>query len=140
MNYPGRFRDHILADQLENITLSFLVDSMRRQKGGVAANIAYTNRLLGGSPVIFSTVGQDFGDYRRWLEEMGLDTSHLITLLDDFGLLFLQHRQRRQADLQFLLWCHVARQPLHTGRAGTSQCPDGDDRGRRSSGDAQPGG
>lgn len=88
MNYPGRFRDHILPDQLENITLSFLVDSMRRQKGGVAANIAYTNRLLGGNPVIFSTVGQDFGDYRRWLEEMGLDTSHLITLLDDFTASF----------------------------------------------------
>jgi adenosine kinase len=88
MNYPGRFRDHILADQLENITLSFLVDSMRRQRGGVATNIAYTHRLLGGAPIIFSTVGQDFGDYRRWLEELGLDTSHLITLHDDFTASF----------------------------------------------------
>ena len=88
MNYPGRFRDHILPDQLENITLSFLVDSMRRQRGGVAVNIAYTNHLLGGEPIIFSTVGQDFGDYRRWLEELALDTSHLIALDDDFTASF----------------------------------------------------
>jgi adenosine kinase len=88
MRYPGRFRDHILTDQVENITLSFLVDSMRRERGGVAANIAYTHKLLGGSPVIFSTVGQDFGDYRRWLEELGLDTAHLIVLPNDFTASF----------------------------------------------------
>ena len=88
MNYPGRFRDHILPDQLENITLSFLVDSMKRERGGVAANVAYSNRLLGGSPVIFSTVGQDFGDYKRWLQGLGLDTSHLIVLENDFTASF----------------------------------------------------
>lgn len=88
MNYPGRFRDHLIADQLENVTLSFLVDSMQRVRGGVAANIAYTNRMLGGSPVIFSTVGQDFGDYRLWLESLGLDTSHLIVIPNDFTASF----------------------------------------------------
>lgn len=88
MNYPGRFRDHILPDQIENITLSFLVDSMKRERGGVAANIAYSNRLLGGTPIIFSTVGQDFGDYKRWLESLGLDTSHLIVLENDFTASF----------------------------------------------------
>ena len=88
MRYPGRFREHFLPDQIENITLSFLVDSMRRERGGVATNVAYTNRLLGGSPTLFSTVGQDFGDFRRWLEEFGLDTSHLIVLPDDFTASF----------------------------------------------------
>ena len=48
MRYPGRFRDQILPDQLDNISLSFLADSMRRERGGVAANIAYTMKLLGG--------------------------------------------------------------------------------------------
>ena len=72
MRFPGRFRDHILPDSLDHISLSFLADSMRRERGGVAANIAYTMRLLGGDPVILATVGEDFGDYRRWLEEHGL--------------------------------------------------------------------
>jgi adenosine kinase len=88
MSYPGRFRDHILPDQLENITLSFLADSMRRVRGGVAANIAYTMKLLGADPVLFSTVGEDFGDYRRWLEQMGLDTTHLIEIPDEFTASF----------------------------------------------------
>lgn len=88
MSYPGRFRDHILPDQLDNITLSFLADSMRRVRGGVAANIAYTMKLLGADPILFSTVGQDFGDYRRWLEQMGLDTTHLIEIEDEFTASF----------------------------------------------------
>jgi adenosine kinase len=88
MRYPGRFRDHILPDQLENISLSFLADSMRRVRGGVAANIAYTMKLLGANPTLYSTVGEDFGDYRRWLESMGLDTSHLIEIPDEFTASF----------------------------------------------------
>jgi adenosine kinase len=88
MRYPGRFRDHILPDQLDNITLSFLADSMRKERGGVAVNIAYSMKLLGGSPTIFSTVGQDFNDYRRWLEQMGLNTAHLIEIPDEFTASF----------------------------------------------------
>lgn len=88
MSYPGRFRDHFLADQLENITLSFLVDSMQRLRGGVATNIAYTHKLLHGTPTIFATVGQDFGDYRAWLESIGIDTTHLVELADEFTASF----------------------------------------------------
>lgn len=88
MSYPGRFRDHILPDQLENITLSFLVDSMQRLRGGVATNIAYTYKLLNGNPTLFSTVGQDFGDYRHWLESIGIDTNHLVEISDKFTASF----------------------------------------------------
>lgn len=88
MNYPGRFREHFLADQMENVTLSFLVDSMQRLRGGVATNMAYTHKLLGGDPIIFSTVGQDFGDYRAWLDEQGFETSHLIEIEDEFTASF----------------------------------------------------
>jgi len=88
MRYPGRFRDQILPDQLDNISLSFLADSMRRERGGVAANIAYTNKLLGGNPVILATVGHDFGDYRRWLEEQGLSTAQIIEIKDDLSATF----------------------------------------------------
>ncbi len=88
MSYPGRFRDHFLADQLENLTLSFLVDSMQRQRGGVATNIAYSHKLLNGAPTIFSTVGQDFGDYRLWLESIGISTDHLVEIGDEFTASF----------------------------------------------------
>lgn len=88
MSYPGRFRDHILPDQLENITLSFLVDSMQRQRGGVATNIAYTYKLLQGNPTLFATVGQDFGDYRQWLEGLGIDTTHLVEISNEFTASF----------------------------------------------------
>jgi adenosine kinase len=88
MRYPGRFRDQILPDQLDNISLSFLADSMRRERGGVAANIAYTMKLLGGDPIILATVGHDFGDYRRWLEEQGLRTDQIIEIADELTATF----------------------------------------------------
>lgn len=75
MTFPGRFAKHILPDQLHHISLSFLVDEMRRQRGGCAANIAYNLALLGERPRLMGTVGQDFGEYRVWLEQHGVDTS-----------------------------------------------------------------
>ena len=88
MRFPGRFKEHFIADSMESVSLSFLVDSMVRQRGGVAVNIAYTMRMLGGDPVIFATVGQDFGDYRSWLEEHGLSTDEIIEIDDDFTASF----------------------------------------------------
>jgi len=75
MTFPGFFREHILPDRLDSISLSFLVDSMVRQRGGTAPNIAYTLALLGERPQVMATVGVDFGDYRAWLESKGVDTS-----------------------------------------------------------------
>ncbi len=74
MSFPGYFKDHILPDRLESISLSFLVDSMVKQRGGVAPNIAYTLSLLGGHPVLLATVGEDFAEYREWLESNSIDT------------------------------------------------------------------
>ncbi|MEZ4862032.1 MAG: carbohydrate kinase family protein [Caldilineaceae bacterium] len=88
MSYPGRFRDQILPDKLESLSLSFLADSMRRERGGVAANIAYTMKLLGADPTIFATVGHDFGDYRRWLEAQGLSTAEIIEISDELTATF----------------------------------------------------
>lgn len=75
MTFPGYFREHILPDRLESISLSFLVDSMVRQRGGTAPNIAYTLALLGEHPQVLATVGEDFSDYRAWLDGKGVDTS-----------------------------------------------------------------
>jgi adenosine kinase len=88
MHFPGRFADHILPDQLQSLSLSFLADSMRRERGGVAANIAYTMKLLGSDPLILATVGEDFGDYRRWLESQGLDTREIIEVPDELTATF----------------------------------------------------
>jgi adenosine kinase len=88
MSFPGRFTEHILPEKLQSISLSFLVDAMVRVRGGVAANIAYTMKLLGADPVILGTVGQDFGDYRRWLEEQGLRTDQIIEIPDKFTASF----------------------------------------------------
>jgi adenosine kinase len=75
MKFPGYFRDHILPDKLDSLSLSFLVDTMVRLQGGVAPNIAYTMALLGQRPRLWATVGEDFEEYRAWLESKGVETS-----------------------------------------------------------------
>src|SRR3990170_5352336 len=74
MVFPGYFRDHLLPDRLESISLSFLVETLVRRRGGTAPNIAYTLALLGERPRIYATVGEDFEEYRLWLENNGVDT------------------------------------------------------------------
>jgi adenosine kinase len=75
MRFPGEFSEVLLADKLENISVSFLVDEMTRHRGGIAPNIAYTLALLGERPTVVGTAGEDFDEYRRWLESAGVDTS-----------------------------------------------------------------
>ncbi len=75
MTFPGHFKEQILPERLSSISLSFLVDSMSKQRGGVAPNIAYTMALLGERPRVMATVGEDFEEYRAWLEAKGVDTS-----------------------------------------------------------------
>ena len=75
MSFPGYFRDHIMPDKLDSISLSFLVDTMVRQRGGTATNIAYNLSLLGERPRVMATAGEDFPEYRDWLESNHIDTS-----------------------------------------------------------------
>ena len=77
MTFPGKFEENILPDQLKHISLSFLVDTLVVRRGGIAPNIAYTLALLGGKPRVMATVGEDFGDYRAMLDELGVDTSEM---------------------------------------------------------------
>ncbi|MCJ7677097.1 MAG: carbohydrate kinase family protein [Anaerolineales bacterium] len=80
MTFPGRFRDHILPERLDRLSLSFLVDSLERRRGGIATNIAYTLALLGERPLVVGTVGEDFDEYRAWLDSKGVDTSAIRTV------------------------------------------------------------
>ena len=82
MQFPGQFTEHILPDQLENISLSFLVDEMRKVRGGCAPNIAYSLALLGERPRLMATAGQDATEYKDWLAARGVDTS-LLRIFDD---------------------------------------------------------
>jgi adenosine kinase len=75
MIFPGRFADQLIADKLDKVSLSFLVTGLEIRRGGVAANIAFGLGCLGLQPLLVGTVGSDFADYRRWLEDHGVDTS-----------------------------------------------------------------
>jgi adenosine kinase len=88
MAFPGHFSDHILPEHIDRLSVSFLVDSMRKERGGVATNIAYTLALLGESPTVMSTVGQDFSDYRQSLDALGVDTSAIRVIPDKFTASF----------------------------------------------------
>ncbi len=88
MSFPGCFQEHILPDRLDSLSVSFLADRMRRGFGGVGGNIAYTLALLGERPLLVGAVGQDFGEYRAWLESRGVDTSAVLVKDDDFTASF----------------------------------------------------
>jgi adenosine kinase len=84
MVFPERFKDHILPDKVHILNVSFLVPEMRRQYGGVAGNIAYNLKLLGGDPYPMATVGDDFGPYQRRLESLGISTRYIRHLEGEF--------------------------------------------------------
>lgn len=99
MSFPGYFRDHILPDKLDSISLSFLVDSMVRQRGGTAPNISYNLALLGECPIMMGTVGKDFEDYRAWLNEKGVDTSHVVVIPDVYTASFFANTDKSNAQI-----------------------------------------
>ena len=82
MDFPGLFKDHILPDKLHIINISFLVEKVEKQRGGCAANIAYSLALLGGRPRILAVAGKDFAEYREWLVGEGIDVSS-VRVVDD---------------------------------------------------------
>ena len=77
MDFDGKFSDHILPDQLDNINVSFTVNSLTENFGGTAGNIAYSLSLLGENPRIVATIGQDFHRYFEWLNTNGVSTEDI---------------------------------------------------------------
>jgi adenosine kinase len=78
MTFPGSFQDYILADKAHVLSVSFLFDSLRRDRGGVAGNVAYSLALLGERPAVVGAGGTDFGDYRSVFDGLGIDTSSVL--------------------------------------------------------------
>ncbi len=84
MVFPGHFPDHIVPEKTQSLSVSFLVDSLKKQHGGTAPNIAYTLALLGMRPEVVAAVGEDFEDYRRKLDRDGVDTSGMMVVPGEF--------------------------------------------------------
>lgn len=80
MVFQGRFKDHILPEQVHILNVSFLVPDMRREFGGCAGNIAYNLKLLGGEGAPMGTVGSDFAPYADWMDRQGVSRAHLKTV------------------------------------------------------------
>ncbi len=99
MTFPGHFRDHILPDRLDSLSLSFLVDKLIRRRGGVAANIAYTMALMGERPAIMATVGEDFEEYGAWLQKQGVDISAVRTIPDLLTASFFVNTDQSNAQI-----------------------------------------
>jgi adenosine kinase len=77
LSFKGRFKDHILADKTHILNLSFLVDDLRKHRGGVAGNYAYNLALLGYPAAVLATAGSDAAEYRDWLMARGIDCQGL---------------------------------------------------------------
>jgi len=77
MDFEGKFSDHILPDQIDNINVSFTVNSLTENFGGTAGNIAYSLSLLGEKPRILATIGQDYHRYFEWLKQIGVSTDDI---------------------------------------------------------------
>jgi adenosine kinase len=75
MTFPGTFTEQFVEGQMENVSLSFLVDDLVQHRGGAGANMAYGLGLLGLAPVLVGAVGSDFADYEAWLSRHGVDTA-----------------------------------------------------------------
>ncbi len=75
MSFPGRFSDSLVVDQLDKLSVSFLVEDLEVRRGGCAANICFGLGNLGLEPVLVGAVGEDFVDYRAWLERHRVDCS-----------------------------------------------------------------
>lgn len=84
MSFNGSFKEHILADKAHVLSVSFLLDSLKQQRGGVGGNMTYSLALLKVPCALAGAVGPDFGPYGEVLKRVGVDLSHVTTIADDF--------------------------------------------------------
>jgi adenosine kinase len=114
MTFPGRFVEHLIPDRLSRLSVSFLVDEMRRVPGGCAPNIAYSLALLGETPLLFATAGSDAADYRSRLEREGVDVSGLALHEDVFTASFFVSTDQDQNQIASFYTGAMARARDHS--------------------------
>lgn len=123
MRFPGRFVDHLIPDRLARLSVSFLVDEMRRVPGGCAPNIAYGLALLGERPLLFATAGHDAAEYRDKLAAEGVDVSGLVLHDDVLTASFFVSTDEQQNQIATFYTGAMARArdlSLHSVAAGAS--------------------
>jgi adenosine kinase len=84
MVFDGHFKDHILADRIHMLNVSFLVPALRRNFGGCAGNIGYNLKMIGGEGRVMATVGIDFAPYRAWMKDCGVSTEFVREMADEY--------------------------------------------------------
>ncbi|HEU0286050.1 MAG TPA: carbohydrate kinase family protein [Nocardioidaceae bacterium] len=99
MTFPGRFSDSLVVDQLDKLALSFLVDDLDIRRGGCAANISFAMACLGEHPILVGSVGEDFDDYRSWLERHGVDCKSIHVSLTRHTARFICTTDQTMAQL-----------------------------------------
>ncbi len=109
MSYPGEFKEMLLKENLDSLSISFLVDEMSRHQGGVGPNIAYTLALLGERPVLVGAAGRDFPEYKVFLEKTGVDTSGTRLHEDLFTASYFVSTDRRNCQIALFYMGAMAR-------------------------------
>ncbi len=84
MDFPGHFSDHILPEKIHALNVCFQVDGMKEKFGGTAGNIAYALTLMGEKPAISATIGRDYHQYFKWLEQNGISHEAIKIVEDEF--------------------------------------------------------
>lgn len=84
MEFPGDFGEHIIPDKIDSLSVSFLVNKFQKVRGGTAPNISYNLALVGEIPTVFGSVGSDFSEYNKWLNENGVSTRYVKVLENDY--------------------------------------------------------
>ena len=141
MTFPGKFTEHLIPDKMSRLSVSFLVDEMRRVPGGCGPNIAYGLALLGERPLLLATAGADAAEYRDRLAREGVDVSGLRLVDDLFTASFFVSTDQDQNQLaSFYTGRHgagagaaaeLAAAGLDCLRRDLAQRPPGDGRARR---------
>ena len=75
MTFAGLFSEQLLPDQLTNLSVVFLADSLEVRRGGTGANIAFGMGALGQQALLVGSVGKDAADYVRDLGAAGADVT-----------------------------------------------------------------
>ena len=78
MNFPDSFKNHIMPEQIHILNVCFMVNKLERSWGGTAGNIAYTMKMLGGEPLLFSVLGKDGRDYLEYMKKYGIKTNYIL--------------------------------------------------------------
>lgn len=110
MDFPGKFADRIMPDKIHQISLSFLVDTLKKQFGGTAGNIAYTLKLLGVEPRIIAPAGNDFEPYKKFLLRHGIDVSGILIRKDvpTSSYFVITDKEDNQSGYRIRSFCSVA--------------------------------